>query len=1738
MAERFRFSPETKKALGENVSFFEAVARVCESTRLALKGSDSEAVTEVETGSGSDRTVTFVYPLDDNEIASDGRIYLKDRFVFDAGERRLLEYRRSFELHPDVKDLPEWQERLKKFQEAQAPALLDPGLKKFAFGVALTHSRPLTKEFKDLLKTQLAYLSEAARAARYANADLVLRVGDAQANVTRRERDGELIFSLNIPVDADSDPAAGRLFLHERFTLDASTRRVKAVSRTWSVAPETSDAERASLAAHVQSLNGLPGPTLAAGETFVKALLPALPMPLDSEPVPESERFTGFGSAFRKRAKARAADSAAASGGSETKLLNALRPLLGRRDFQQVTDALAEPNRELRASGLARIARENLLKNGKAEAAQELAVALAREPGGAKAAAEILDYLQGRGSVGVKTEFLLPAFVEQTTKPSMLLAMAGSGMVGPLAELGGLRLFRHFGAVGPVGRFGANLIGIAGEAATFTTLHKLGDSVSGPRDGLWDNWSGETGSAMLLFGAMRLAHRGSGFFAQRMGEGRMGSVFGGGTSGRLGEGPAHWASPTGRIYLGRDWNGAGPSLPALKPWGQAASAAVNHGSAIGTMALSGYAAQHFDLTPGGGHGFGSALFDATVMYTQAMAGFRLANGLSAGRLQSALGEVRLRSHYEAQEAAKGTTANGGRVIWPLWEQAFEPVQKKWDMIFADRVLAAKPETSPDGVAAAKADAVSPRAYSPVPPAPPAEPAVPPPAGESSATVLVPFAGVDAAFHAAGWTEAQKVEILAVMEKNFKEDRLAIRVLLNLESKRGLEQIMPPLLLALTETGFSVDAQAQFLKKSSEMDGYLPEFLDHLPRMLHALKSNGLSLPQINEVLDKFRDSLIERQRAYEHAAANGHCFIMSPLGSESSYNKILAALQTLQGTEWTVSRKVAWLLKTGMSEHYLEIFRLNYPIVHEWVRREGWTRDNEADFLTALTFQFTHFDYPGVRKVLAAHRFTSDQQAQVLSSLAGAQSSLHQFAYNLEKLDAFLSFLEGRHWSVRDSFLILNHLSGKCGGTTFDQLPSLREMIRSLEQAGWPVEEIKEFLFGLTEKSGVSPNLFLKLSHTFRCLTGLGWDRGAQRRYLLRVFAAAETDLEEALGVFHVLSSAGSPATANAIAVQFLKLLESCNAYNRKPVLLLFAKHGSLFQRLGPEHFPDHFSLYAAIMERWPRTGYSIIHNLLQATGAGILPARLDTHKAWIAAFIERTGGFNAVHYRLFLTEGQSFLDRIDRLAQGMLKDQLSLEEARKMIRDYDGGPDSGSGTLTGRVRYYEEDYLPANPTEGEKFLLGMMQRISPTSGVSFANDDAAVGLLRRVLAAGDLRGHVPDAWRDRVAEFEIGRGAMELKPGEVLDPEGRVKALLDEFRSSRSEPGHEELTEAMIAYLASGRQPAEKKRLQQILFARAAASEELRERLDGIHGLDFTSISVLEEIFKDPDHLPKFLAEAFAEVPRGQGLVTQLGPIVDLEGDGSGVVKQIKKLAQNQNITPERRKEILTNLLKAYKSEGIQVKILLRPDISEDIKEEIRAVMGEKPDLTPKEIIEEILEEPRLLIQNEKAKYRYENQGMQKIGVRAVKGVAFALHGFLSGVCTASDIELWKDPNFKLLAITDEAGAQALGYIHVYETTIDGKKYLTLPGINPSAEFLGAFNRKMTAELLKKLMGAVQGFAEAGGYEGVYIPRSTNIHSNRSYIHEAVAKAKYPTKTIPSVNWNHLPTTYPFSQVFVVWER
>lgn len=577
----------------------------------------------------------------------------------------------------------------------------------------------------------------------------------------------------------------------------------------------------------------------------------------------------------------------------------------------------------------------------------------------------------------------------------------------------------------------------------------------------------------------------------------------------------------------------------------------------------------------------------------------------------------------------------------------------------------------------------------------------------------------------------------------------------------------------------------------------------------------------------------------------------------------------------------------------------------------------------------------------------------------------------------------------------------------------------------------------------------------------------------------------------------------------FLRLLDQLTDYNRQGVLGLLQQNENIFKTLGPQHFPSHLEMYVEIFERWPRLGYAVLEGVLETTNQGIIPPELTPEiREGIFHYIDQTHGFIPAVYQRYLVEGDALFPKLKQHTHAILNDQLGLKEIEAI-----------------------------RTTEGDDYLLAIIQMVSPTSGASFVQKREQLGLVQRMIEAGDLRSHVPEAWKGLTPSFRLEQGDYLLKEGMERDPEGRIRDLLSQFRlpEGAHKVEEEQLISRLKDYLQAetGDQKREaREAVQKLFYALAGQNDALREKIDRIRDLDYSTLLLLEQLYGDKDNLQKMLADALGKVP--EELFVGRGEKREIEGDANRLVKSLKSVWKSPEILEERKIEVLGSILKDFKAEDIDSKILARADIEESLKEAIRTVGNEAPALSSKRLIGEILEEPIDLIRHEKGKYVYRDIGSLTVGLRAVKGPAYGLYGLSAGVCTATDIDLWKNPNFKLLAITDEDNGQVVGYIHVFETIIDGKKYVTLPGINPSAEFLGTVDAQ---KLYEGIMEKVISLAQRGGYAGVYIPTNQTIHSNRADIHKAIAKAGYPIKHIPQVSWSTRPS-YPFTEVYGVWEN
>jgi len=140
---------------------------------------------------------------------------------------------------------------------------------------------------------------------------------------------------------------------------------------------------------------------------------------------------------------------------------------------------------------------------------------------------------------------------------------------------------------------------------------------------------------------------------------------------------------------------------------------------------------------------------------------------------------------------------------------------------------------------------------------------------------------------------------------------------------------------------------------------------------------------------------------------------------------------------------------------------------------------------------------------------------------------------------------------------------------------------------------------------------------------------------------------------------------------------------------------------------------------------------------------------------------------------------------------------------------------------------------------------------------------------------------------------------------------------------------------------------------------------------------------------------------------------------------------------------------------------------------------------------------------------------------------------GLNMGVCVANDEMLWETPEFMNVIAFDTNKKVAMGGMHFYFVNYEGKKYLSLPGINPSLELLTHANAR---EVYEKFLSFAKNVAKELDCHALWIPESEDIHSNRTQINNIVAAKKYQkiplTQTIP---FAYSPKKYDYNSVYEI---
>lgn len=264
-------SQETRDLLRQNSNFFEAVTKLGEKTGIKVQGKDTEARTEVEVQADGNIAVSFVYPVDDNNKGDDGRIYLRDTFVYDPSQKKLNGYKRDFQYNGRGEDKEGWQKRLAAYRSAALPD--DEKLQTFAMLVARTYSRPFSVDhvaiFSKNKAAQFGSLIEATQAE-----GLSLRVKDPRSHyaVFHRGLTTEVVFSY--VVEDSEGKKSGHLLVQDKFVFNGNTGQMVGYDRT--AKPGAGSPESEGWAEKAQKIAAAEKPSAEAAKAFIQNFMPGL----------------------------------------------------------------------------------------------------------------------------------------------------------------------------------------------------------------------------------------------------------------------------------------------------------------------------------------------------------------------------------------------------------------------------------------------------------------------------------------------------------------------------------------------------------------------------------------------------------------------------------------------------------------------------------------------------------------------------------------------------------------------------------------------------------------------------------------------------------------------------------------------------------------------------------------------------------------------------------------------------------------------------------------------------------------------------------------------------------------------------------------------------------------------------------------------------------------------------------------------------------------------------------------------------------------------------------------------------------------------------------------------------------------------------------------------------------------------------------------------------------------------
>ncbi|GEM_PF-4083993 len=436
---------------------------------------------------------------------------------------------------------------------------------------------------------------------------------------------------------------------------------------------------------------------------------------------------------------------------------------------------------------------------------------------------------------------------------------------------------------------------------------------------------------------------------------------------------------------------------------------------------------------------------------------------------------------------------------------------------------------------------------------------------------------------------------------------------------------------------------------------------------------------------------------------------------------------------------------------------------------------------------------------------------------------------------------------------------------------------------------------------------------------------------------------------------------------------------------------------------------------------------------------------------------------------------------------------------------------------------------------------------------------IRERLALGGHTDHVPQAWRDL-----NGSPALTFSLKEKL------------WETRHLDKGH--LEETMNIYTSLLLQHAEKidksklvSKLYDFLMEPTAERKNIffrdliqyRGQIANIDLRDetlYAKLEIFSGLFSDPDNVPGMLRDLTECVFKSDSFSWDSLQL-RLKRSGEKILQPYRVFVQiikthETNHAPELQGRRIRSILRRFSESEIHQKLLTpsfellgAPEVITAVKIKIKQAleaMNQEDSLIKdtatlhQEVQRRICGETMEWVDAGKKQFRLTDGGDLSFRIRAVKGLANTHWLSNAGICITSDTYHWNHPDFVPIAI-DEILEGVFpfiveGFVATFKIEVDEKKYLTLPGINPSSSVLSRVDPELFYD---ELIERLKLLAKEEGCEGLLIPKPATIHSNRGVIQKIIQGKNYLNFPLPHpIKWQTLApgnADFSFTEAYLV---